>query len=214
MPLFITFEGGEGAGKTTLIQKIYDMLVAEGYSVLVTREPGGSKLGDRIRDLLLHREAGFQVSAKAELFLFLAARIEHLEELILPALKEDKIVLCDRFNDSTIAYQGLGRGLGVENVEALCNYAVDGLQPNLTFYLDIDPALGLKRVRGAKKEKVKAGELDRIEALKHSFHMKVRKAFLEIAEKSPERVKVIDAHLSPEAVFKRAVEQLLQLQKV
>jgi dTMP kinase len=206
LPLFITFEGGEGAGKTTLISKLKKVLEQEGYSVIVTREPGGSHLGDHIRELLLHHDKEVTIGSKAELFLFLAARAEHVEEVIAPALLENKIVLCDRFSDSSIAYQGHGRGLGVENVKALSAFATNDLVPNLTFFLDVDPKEGLKRALAASKTAV--GKPDRIEALKQKFHQIVRKAFLAIAKAEPNRVKVIDSNQSADAVFEEALSYL------
>jgi dTMP kinase len=145
--LFITFEGGEGAGKTTLIDSIARQLAASHYYVVKTREPGGTHLGEHVRTLLLHDHTDQPLSSYAELFLFLAARAQQLDEVIRPALEERKIVLCDRFNDSTIAYQGIARGLGLEQVAELCGLVCRETQPHLTFYLDIDPSLGLARAK-------------------------------------------------------------------
>lgn len=163
-PFFITFEGGEGAGKSTLLQRMARELEARGHQVVVTREPGGSALGEHIRRWLLNRDASFTVGMKAELLLFLAARAQHIEELILPALKAGKIVLCDRFNDSTVVYQGYARGLGAQDVQELCRVACGAVVPDLTFFLDVDVRLGLRRTQGAHKENAGAGEVDRIEA--------------------------------------------------
>lgn len=201
MPLFITFEGGEGAGKTTLIERFKSELTQAGYSVVVTREPGGSRLGETVRELLLNKEKNLLIGAKAELLLFLAARAEHVEEVIKPSLLEDKIVLCDRFNDSSIAYQGFARGLGMDDVEALCNFATDGLMPGITFFLDVDPSVGMERISKRSKP-------DRIEALKNNFHAHVREAFLALSVKYPQRIKVLDAHKSAEQVFVQALKHL------
>lgn len=195
IPLFITFEGGEGAGKTTLIAKIEESLLKLGYQVLITREPGSTVLGEKIRHLLLDKSEEFSLAPFSELFLFLAARAQLTFEKIKPALDEKKIVLCDRYSDSSIAYQGQARQLGVEKVTALCQIATENLTPDLTFYLDIDPIMGLKRRK-------KSG-FDRIEEEKIDFHKKVRQAFLKIAEKNKKRIQIINAELSAESVFEQ-----------
>lgn len=201
--LFITFEGGEGSGKTTLIEKIKGWYQEQGEEVIVTREPGGVLLGEEIRALLLEtREA--KVSPIAELLLFLAARAQHVEELIRPSLEEGKIVLCDRFSDSTVAYQGYARELGVEESLHLCQVATGSLDPNLTFYLDITPDIGLERARGTTKTEKK----DRIEAEKIEFHEKVRQGFLSLAERFSSRIHTLNASEKPDQVFKQAVEVL------
>lgn len=195
--LFVTLEGGEGAGKSSLIHHLRDVLISEGFDTLCTREPGGTPLGEYIREWLLAPHPGIQVEARAELCLFLAARAQHIEEVILPALKAGKIVLCDRFNDSTIAYQGIGRGLGLQHVQQLCALVCDGVTPDLTFYLDVSPEIGLQRItKGSRGQ-----SLDRIERQDLDFHLRIRKAFLEIAQRDRQRVHVVDAHRAPEEVF-------------
>jgi len=197
--LFITFEGGEGAGKTTLIEEIARQLGAEGYTVLKTREPGGTKIGEHIRALLLqHTEP---VSPYAELCLFLASRAQHILEVIGPALEDRKIVLCDRFNDSSIAYQGAARGLGMEKVAEFCEFVSQGLQPNLTLYLDIEPELGLSRAAKIRAQ-------DRIESETVAFHTKIREAYLNIHRANQKRFRLIDATLSPERVFQEAMKMV------
>lgn len=197
--LFITFEGGEGAGKSTLIDRLYEALKAQGRAVLKTRAPGGTRAGEAIRALLLNKE-GVALIPRAELLLFLADRAQHVEEVITPALKSGQIVLCDRYNDSTIAYQGIARGLGKEEVQKLCAFATDGLDPHLTFYLDLDPAVGLKRLKQVKEGK------DRIEAEKLSFHQKIREAFHQIAKREEKRFRILDASKSPDQVFHQTLE--------
>ncbi|MCH9613519.1 MAG: Thymidylate kinase [Chlamydiia bacterium] len=189
--LFVTIEGGDGSGKSTLIERIFDTLTARGFNVLKTRAPGGCKLGLGIRELLLHSD---DITAKAELFLYLADRAEHVEKVILPALSDNKIVLCDRFNDSTIAYQG-----GARNLELLgfCEFAAGKLTPHLTLYLDVDAKIGLSRVKGEK---------DRLEREDLSFHENVRKGYLELAEQNKERIRTLNANLSSEEVFQNAIE--------
>ncbi len=198
--LFITFEGGEGAGKSTLINKIYDELIKQGHSTVKTREPGGTKLGEQIRQVILSHDTAAPIGTRAELLLFLASRVQSLDEVILPALKAGKVVLCDRYNDSSSAYQGHARGLGIDRVEALANLACEGLTPDVTFFLDLDPDVGLKRTRNASRE----SPADRIEQEKLAFHNQVRKGFLELAERHSERFVVINAEHSPDEVFQAA----------
>jgi len=212
---FITFEGGEGAGKTTLIDSLKSYLSEHGYSVICTREPGGSFLSEMIRKWVLEHNA-LQIAPMSELLLFLAARAQHIAELIAPALHQGKIVLCDRFNDSTIAYQGVARGLGTEKVSTLCEVVTKDCQPELTLYLDVDPAVGLNRSLRTHKDTSAAGNLDKIESEKASFHKSVREGFLMLATKFPERIKVIDANQEKHKVFDQAlkhVETLLQSRK-
>lgn len=208
-PRFLTVEGGEGAGKTTLIKRLEEILLFQGYEVLCTREPGGSALGNKIREWLLEESKGIQIGAKAELLMFLAARAQHIEEVIAPALAEGKIVLCDRFNDSTIAYQGAGRSLSLPFVSNLCMAVCGSTVPDLTFYLDVDPEIGLKRTKGLAKEYAAAGEVDRIEAEKIEFHRQVRKAFAEIANAEPNRFITIDASQPQEQVIEACKQVLL-----
>lgn len=194
---FITLEGGEGSGKSTLISQLVKYLSDSGYQVISTREPGGSQLGNEIRHLLLNKLT--RIVPKAELLLFLASRAQHIEELIKPALATGKIVLCDRFNDSTIAYQGAARGFDGE-LKQLCDFTCGSIQPNLTLFLDVDPEIGLHRT---KKHALK-GDFDRIEEEKIEFHHKVREGFLLIAKNDPKRVHRIDANHSQEEVFTEA----------
>lgn len=199
--LLITFEGGEGAGKTTLIEKLYAYLQSERYPVVQTRAPGGTAIGKAVRSLLLdHREE--KLSKRAELLLFLSDRAQHVEELIQPALKRKEIVLCDRFNDSTIAYQSGARGFEQKWVEKLCAFACGGLKPDLTLYLDLDPKIGFARVKRAGMSK------DRIESETLKFHQKIRRAFRAIAKKEPKRFLILDASRPPEEVFQQAIEKI------
>lgn len=190
--MFITFEGGEGAGKTTLIQKVNTELQQRGKKTLQTRAPGGTQIGSAIRDMLLHIQG---LSPRSELLLFLADRAQHVDEIIRPALEQGSIVLCDRFNDSTLAYQGGARGFDEEWICSLCNFATKNLQPDITLYLDIDPKIGLGRVSRSK---------DRIESEKLAFHQKIRDAYLRIAQKEPQRFHLLDATKTPDEVFKAA----------
>ncbi len=195
--IFITFEGGDGAGKTTLIQKIFTYLAKCEFDVLQTRAPGGTEIGQDIRNLLLHKHDA-PLSKRSELLLFLADRAQHVDELIFPHLKKGKIVLCDRFNDSTIAYQGGARGFREELVRKLCDFACDDFAPDLTLYLDLDPKIGFERAQKAGLVK------DRIESEALKFHQKIRKSFKQIAKKEPKRFKIIDASETPEEVYSQA----------
>lgn len=194
--LFITFEGGEGAGKTTLI----DRLAKQFPSVLQTREPGGTLLSEKIRALLLENHNA-PISSQAELLLFLAARAQHLQEKIIPALREGTTVLCDRFNESTIVYQGIARGLGKKYVQDLCNLSCGNPSADLTFYLDVPPEIGLKRASDRDTE------TDRIGSETLAFHNRVREGFLLLAKENP-RIKVIDATQSADHVYKQVLKEL------
>jgi dTMP kinase len=196
--IFITFEGGDGAGKTTLIQKIFTYLETCDFDALQTRAPGGTERGQDIRNLLLHQQQGAPLSKRTELLLFLADRAQHVDELILPELQKGKIVLCDRFNDSTIAYQSGARGFKENLVRKLCDFAADCLVPDLTLYLDLDPKIGLARAQKAGPVK------DRIESETLKFHQKIRKSFQRIAKKEPKRFITIDASETPEEVYSQA----------
>lgn len=193
--LFITFEGGEGAGKTTLINELSKKLNELGLRVIITREPGGTKLGEEVRSILLDHNEDMPICPRAELCLFLASRAQHVEEVIAPSIEEGKIVLCDRFHDSSVAYQGVARGLGKDSVFRFSSFSAKELKPNLTFYLDVDPKVGLKR--GSQKH-------DRIESEDISFHESIRKAYLDLAKEDPTRLHVIDALQSPKEVSKLA----------
>jgi dTMP kinase len=206
--MFITFEGGEGAGKTTLINQIEHYLTAADYVVVKTREPGGSALGDLIRQWLLNSNSRVKIGNKAELFLFLAGRAQHIDEVIRPALSEGKTVLCDRFNDSTIAYQGYARNFGMDIVENFCNFVSCEIHPLLTFYLDINPQIGLGRTKGISKDHAPSGTVDRIEGEQLEFHRRVRQGFLTIAAQNPERMAILNASQPQEAVFQQAIQVL------
>ena len=201
---FITFEGGEGAGKSTLIDNVSENLQGKGFSVLKTREPGGTVLGEKIRSLLLDLSDS-KMSSYAELCLFLASRAQHIKEVILPALNSGKIVLCDRFNDSTLVYQGYARNLGMDAVESFCKFISENLKPDITLYLDIDPSIGLKRVKKEPQRGATKG-LDRIESEGISFHQKTREGFHLLVKKEPNRFFIVDAALSKEKVLEESLE--------
>lgn len=197
---FLSFEGGDGAGKSTLMQGVYAKLLQEGVRVTKTRAPGGTSLGTKIRELLLHGD--IELVGRAELFLFLADRAQHVKECILPALERGEVVLCDRFNDSTVAYQGVARGMDTEFVRSLCLFATEGLEPDRTFYLDIDPEEGLKRVcrTGATH--------DRIESEGCSFQQRIREAFISMSQKEPLRIQTLDAMKSPSQLVEEVIAEV------
>jgi dTMP kinase len=195
---FITFEGIEGAGKGTQVRLAKEFLESQGHEVLVTREPGGTTLGENLRDTLLEHGQG-KVDARAEALLFAASRAQHVSHVIRPALEEGKVILCDRYLDSSLAYQGTGRGLGEQDVLSLNVWATQGLFPDLVILLHLEPDQGLSRI---------GGEQDRIESEDVAFHSKVADAFLKIAEDHPERFRVIDASGPPDQVHGRVQEEL------
>lgn len=197
--IFITFEGPEGSGKTTQAKLLKDYLEKNGYQVLYTREPGGTSIGKKIRALLLSPE-NREMREKTELFLYAADRSQHVEEVIRPALLEGKVVLCDRFIDSTVAYQGYGRCLDMQTIVELNKQATGGLKPDLTILLDIDAGSGLGRALSICKDGLEEGAGDRIEQEKEEFHQKVRNGFLRLTQKEPERVKIVDASLRVQEV--------------
>jgi dTMP kinase len=189
--VFITFEGGEGSGKSTQIALLADRLTTAGAEVVRVREPGGTLVGDRVRDLLLD-PAHTGLDPRAELLLYEASRAALVAEVIAPALERGAVVLCDRFFDSTVAYQGAGRGLDASMVRTLNAYASAGLTPDVTIVLDIDPVVGLERATGMGA--------DRLEAEDVVFHQRVRAGFLALAAEEPDRMVVVDADRCPEDV--------------
>lgn len=185
--LFIVFEGGDGAGKSTQATRLADALGEAGYDVVRTREPGGTEIGEKLRGLVLDHGHG-TVDARTEALMFAAARAAHVEQLVLPAMAAGQMVVCDRYVDSSVAYQGVGRGLGVEDVLMINRWATQSLRPDLTVLLDVDAAAGRRRRTAGE-----AAE-DRLESEPDEFHLRIRDAFLALADAEPERYLVLDAH--------------------
>ncbi|MGE4551508.1 MAG: dTMP kinase [Desulfovibrionaceae bacterium] len=198
--MFITFEGIEGTGKTTQITRLRDHFQASGREVVLTLEPGGSRIGRELRRMLLHMEST-DLTGPTELFLYLADRAQHVAQVVRPALAAGKIVISDRFADSTVAYQGYGRGLDPKELHRFNAVAVDGLWPDLTILLDLDPELGLKRALTRNLREGKAVDEGRFEAESLDFHSRVREGYLTWAALHPDRIRVVDAARPPDAVF-------------
>ncbi|MCM1265129.1 MAG: dTMP kinase [Candidatus Gastranaerophilales bacterium] len=197
--LFITFEGTDGCGKTTQIELLKKYYEEKGRTVLVTREPGAKGLGVKLREILLNYDG--EVSPNCESFLFLADRAQHIDTIIKPAIQRGEIVLCDRHTDSTVAYQGYGRGLDLEQIKMLNNIATSGLKPDITFVFDIDTDTAEKRI-GAQKDRMESAGLE--------FFKRVRQGYLEIAKQEPERVKVLDGTKTIEEIHNKLVNHLLE----
>ena len=204
--MFLTVEGVEGAGKSTFIGLLEAELAKRGIPFLRTREPGGCALGRQIRPLLL--DAAQKVDARAELFLFLADRAQHVADTIRPALARGEWVICDRYADSTIAYQGYGRGMDVELLQSLNDCATGGLWPDITFLLDLPAEVGLSRARARNGREGLTQSEGRFEAEALAFHQRIREGFLARATRWPERFRVLDASQSPEDVAAQAEKHL------
>ena len=200
--LFITFEGADGSGKTTQLNNVKAFLEQKGFDVVVTREPGALEIGQKIRNILLHHDG--IVADRCEMFLFLADRAQHVETFIKPAIEEGKIVLCDRHVDSTIAYQGYGRGQDIQLLKDLNKMAVNGLTPDLTLVFDVSTEVAQERV---------GSEKDRMESAGIEFHKKVRNGYLELQKQECDRIKLVNANNSIEKVFedtKEIVSKIIQ----
>lgn len=192
--LFITFEGADGCGKTTQLMLLAKYLKAQGREVVVTREPGARGLGEKIREILLNYDG--EVSSRAEAFMFLADRAQHIDVIVNPAIKSGKIVLCDRHTDSSVAYQGYGRMLDIDEIKRLNSIATNGKKPDMTLIFDIDVETSMARVGDTK---------DRMESAGIEFFNRVRNGYLEIAKQEPNRVKVLDASKSIEEIHKNVI---------
>lgn len=201
--MFITLEGPEGSGKTTAVEFAVNKLLEMGYEIVRTREPGGTIISEQIRNVILDK-ANTAMDARTEALLYAASRRQHLVEKIWPALKAGKIVICDRYLDSSLAYQGGARELGIEEVLKVNLFATENTWPDLTLLFDIDPAIGLSRINSNNQR-----EVNRLDLEKLDFHKKVRSTFLKLAEQYPERYAIIDASKSREEVAKATLDAIL-----
>ena len=195
MGMFITLEGPEGSGKTTVAKKVVKELKQEGYKVLYTREPGGVAIAEKIRDIILDVN-NTNLDARCEALLYAASRRQHLVEKVIPALEKDYIVICDRFIDSSLAYQGYARDIGIEEVYDINMFAINNCWPDITILLDIDPKIGLKRIKNNRQDEVNRLDLENI-----NFHNKVHQGYQLIKEKYANRFTLIDGNTSEDEVF-------------
>ncbi len=207
MSLFITLEGPEGSGKTSAINKVKEILESKGHEIVMTREPGGTAISEQIREVILNKE-NTSMDPRTEALLYAASRRQHLVEKIWPSVKEGKIVICDRYLDSSLAYQGFARNLGIEDILKINMYATENTFPDLTLLFDLDPEIGLGRINADKNR-----EVNRLDLEKLSFHKAVREGYLKLAKMYPERFVIIDASKSKEEVVAqtlKAIEERLQ----
>lgn len=208
--VFVTFEGGEGSGKTTHLKRLAHYLRDLGDEVVETRDPGGTTIGKEIRTLLLSPESA-AISDSAELLLYEASRAQLVREVITPAIARGAVVLCDRFTDSTLAYQGFGRGLDLNLIRQLNLFTTGGLAPNLTILLDLDPRIGLERcIRGSRPGLTSR---DRLEAEPLSFHQRIREGYLALAREEPERIRVMNAAMSMHEIEAAVRDEVLRMKR-
>jgi dTMP kinase len=198
--LFITVEGPEGAGKSTIIKKMADELAEKGLDVMLTREPGGISISEEIREVILNPK-NTAMDERTEALLYAAARRQHLAEKVIPALGNGVIVLCDRFLDSSLAYQGHARGIGMDEVYSINKFAIEETMPDITLYFDVEPEVGLERI-----SRHKGREVNRLDLENMDFHKRVREGYFMLLDKFPERIKKIDASVSFDDVYKNALE--------
>ena len=201
--MFITLEGPEGSGKTTAVEAAVKKLQKMGYEIVRTREPGGTPIAEQIRNVILDKE-NTAMDGRTEALLYAASRRQHLVEKVWPALKEGKIVICDRYLDSSLAYQGGARGLGIDEILNINLFATENTWPDLTLLFDIKPEIGLARISANANR-----EVNRLDLEKLDFHNKVRDSFLQLAKRWPERFVIIDASLDRETVAKNTMEAIL-----
>ncbi len=203
--VFITFEGGEGSGKTTIANMIQKTLAQEGYHVVLTREPGGVEIAEKIRDII-HDVKYVNMDRKTEALLYAASRRQHLVEKVIPALENDAIVICDRFVDSSMVYQGIARGIGIDEVYQMNLFATENILPKRTIFFDIQPEDGLKRVYENKNREVNRLDLENID-----FHRKVYQGYLSLCDKFPNRIVKIDASLDIDHVYQQVLKKIREI---
>lgn len=202
--MFITFEGPEGSGKTTILNIVCKKLIEMKYNILLTREPGGTPISEEIREIILDKK-NIELDSRAEALLYAASRRQHLVEKIWPALKEGKIVICDRYLDSSLAYQGIARNIGFNEVLEINMFATEGTFPDLTVYFDLDPELGMERIKKNSNREVNRLDLEKIQ-----FHHKVRDGFLEMSKIYKDRYAVIDASKSIDSVCEEVLNIIIK----
>ena len=203
--IFITIEGPDGSGKTTIIKMLAENLQKEGFEVMATREPGGIEIAEQIRQVILDRD-NTAMDPRTEALLYAAARRQHLAEKVKPALEQGKIILCDRFVDSSLAYQGYARGLGIDEVYSINEFAIEDMMPQRTLYFDLAPELGLERISKNKGREVNRLDLENLE-----FHQKVREGYMILADRFRDRIVKIDASRDLEAVYEDAKAKIKEL---
>jgi dTMP kinase len=206
--IFISIEGGDGTGKTTQLKLIEKYLVEKKVDYILTREPGGIDISEQIRKVILDKK-NTAMDGRTEALLYAASRRQHLVERVIPSLNNNKIVICDRFVDSSLAYQGYARGIGIEEVLKINEFAIEGFMPILTIYLDIEPSIGINRINLDKHR-----EMDRLDLEEINFHEKVREGYHILIKRYPERIKIIDASQSIEDVFKNIKAHINNLLKL
>lgn len=202
--MFITLEGPEGSGKTTAVEEAVEILKSKGYQIVRTREPGGTPISEEIRNIILDKK-NTDMDPRTEALLYAASRRQHLVQKVWPAIKEGKIVICDRFLDSSLAYQGGARELGIDEVLNINLFATENTWPDLTLLFDIDPEIGLKRIASNANREVNRLDLEKLE-----FHKKVRNTFLELAKRYPDRYVIIDASKSKEEVKQLTLNAIME----
>lgn len=200
--LFITIEGGDGSGKSTQIDLLTKYFEEHGHEVLLTREPGGTVISEKIRELILDKNH-MEMADMTEALLYAASRAQHTQEFIIPNIKAGKVVICDRYVDSSVVYQGYARGLGIDEVEAINAHATVGTEPDLTILLDLPPEIGLARKKNQKA-------LDRLELASDSFHMKVCEGYRELAKRHPKRILPVDATMTIEEIHQVIVAEIVK----
>jgi len=213
MELFITFEGIEGCGKSTQVKLAGRYLKKQRIPFITTEEPGGTPIGRKVREMLLNNAPhdGAEMRAETELLLFFAARAQHVRQVIMPSLREGKVVLCDRFSDATIAYQGFGRGLNIDLIKLINNFSSDGLKPDFTILFDLPVEIGLKRATDRiSRNKGKIAAEDRFESEELEFHRRVREGYLSLARNEPDRFRIVDASEDIESVHHEVCIHLSQ----
>lgn len=201
--LFVTIEGPDGSGKSSIVEMLKEYLNDSNKDYIITREPGGINIAEQIRDVILNKE-NTDMDARTEALLYAASRRQHMAQRVIPALKEGKIVICDRFVDSSLAYQGHARGIGIDDVMNINEFAIDGYMPNLTIYLDVSPEIGLERIALNKDR-----EVNRLDLEKLGFHKKVRDGYYILLDKYPQRIKKVDASKTIDKVFEE-VKSILE----